>query len=155
MDANYTKRYYYSLEPSYIFLKEEDTYATARGPGYTDCYERYDGPPGRDFRLDSVSIIVPKTAAQGKPWVLTGDAIERDSTVEQALLAKGYHIVNVRPMERRRWDDTYKLLVDQWILEQAGVERDRAEGRRSLRLGGCKPGQGLLHLCPESATCTV
>ena len=111
LGANYTKRYYYSIEPSYIFLKEENTYATARGPGYTDCYERYDGPPGRDFRLDNVSIIVPKTAAQGKPWVLTGDAIARDSTVEQALLAKGYHIVNV-PMERRRWDDTYKLLVD-------------------------------------------
>ena len=52
------------------------------------------------FRMDGMSIIVPKTAAQGKPWVLTGDAIARDSTVEQALLAKGYHIVNVRPMER-------------------------------------------------------
>jgi pimeloyl-ACP methyl ester carboxylesterase len=42
--------------------------------------------------------------------ILFGQA-PRDSTVEQALLAKGYHIVNVA-MERRRWDDTYKLLVD-------------------------------------------
>jgi hypothetical protein len=58
-----------------------------------------------------MSIIVPKTVTQGRPWVLTGDALERDSTVEQALLAKGYHIVIVG-MERRRWDDTYKLLVD-------------------------------------------
>ena len=83
LGANYTKTYYYSLEPSYIFLKEENTYATARGPGYTECYDRYDGPPGANFRLDAVSIIVPKTAAPGKPWVLTGDAVERDSTVEQ------------------------------------------------------------------------
>jgi len=35
----------------------------------------------------------------------------RDSTVEQALLAKGYHIVIV-PMAQKRWDDAYKLLVD-------------------------------------------
>ena len=111
VDANYTKRYYYSLEPSYIFLKEENTYATARGPGYTECYDRYDANNPGTFRLDAVSIIVPKTAAQGKPWILTGDAIDRDSTVEQALLAKGYHIVNV-PMERKQWDDTYRLLAD-------------------------------------------
>jgi len=111
VNANYTKRYYYSLEPSYIFLKEENTYATARGPGYTECYDRYDASIGANFRVDSMSIIVPKTVAQGKPWVLTGDAIERDSTVEQALLAKGYHIVNVG-MEKKRWGDTYKLLVD-------------------------------------------
>ena len=58
-----------------------------------------------------MSIIVPKTVAQGKPWVLTGDPIERDSTVEQALLANGYHIVTIG-MEKKRWDGTYKLLVD-------------------------------------------
>ena len=111
LGANYAKRYYYSLTPSYIFLKEENTYATARGPGYTECYDRYDASLGANFRVDNVSIIAPKTVAQGKPWVFTGDAIERDSTVEQALLAKGFHIVIV-PMEQKRWDDTYKLLVD-------------------------------------------
>jgi hypothetical protein len=63
------------------------------------------------FRLDGISIIVPKTVAQGKPWLFTGDPIDRNSTVEQALLAKGYHIVIV-PMEQKRWDNTYKLLVD-------------------------------------------
>ncbi len=43
VDANDTKRHYYSLEPSRINLKEEDTYCTARGPGFTECYDLYAG----------------------------------------------------------------------------------------------------------------
>ena len=112
VNSTYAKGYYYSLEPSYIYLKEEDTYATARGPGFTECYDRYDANNPGTFSLDAMSIIVPKTVAQGKPWVFTGDPIEKNSTVEQALLAKGYHIVIVPGMEQKRWDDTYKLLVD-------------------------------------------
>jgi pimeloyl-ACP methyl ester carboxylesterase len=63
-----------------------------------------------------MSIIVPKTVAPGKPWVFMGDPIERDATVEQALLAKGYHIVIVAAegpgMVKKTWDDIYKRLVD-------------------------------------------
>jgi hypothetical protein len=63
-----------------------------------------------------MSIVVPQNPAPGKPWVFMGDPIERDATVEQALLAKGYHIVIV-PLEgtgmvQKQWDDIYKLLVD-------------------------------------------
>ena len=63
-----------------------------------------------------MAVIVPKTVAPGKPWVFMGDPIERDATVEQALLAKGYHIVIV-PLEgtgmvRKQWDNIYKRLVD-------------------------------------------
>jgi hypothetical protein len=43
--------------------------------------------------------------------MFTGDLMERDSTVEPALLAKGYHIVIARlgggGAEQQRWDDTY------------------------------------------------
>ena len=116
VDATFTKGYYYSLEPSFIYLKEEDTYATARGPGFTECYDRYDGPTSGKFRMGGISIIVPKTVAPGKPWVFTGDPIERDATVEQALLAKGYHILIVSPLgsglTQKQWNDAYKLLVD-------------------------------------------
>jgi hypothetical protein len=115
-EKNYMKRYYYSLEPSRIYLKEEGTYATARGPGFTECYDRYDANNPGTFRSDSISIIVPKTVATGKPWLFTADLIQRDSTIEQALLAKGYHIVIARlggsGAEQKRWDDTYKLMVD-------------------------------------------
>src|SRR4029077_2795712 len=57
-----------------------------------------------------------KTVAAGKPWVFTGDPIERDATVEQALLAKGYHVLIVSPLgggfTQKQWNDAYKLLVD-------------------------------------------
>src|ERR1700686_1543815 len=116
VDANFAKGYYYSLEPSFIYLKEEDTYATARGPGFTECYDRYDGGTSGKFKMGGMSIVVPKKVAPGKPWVFTGDAIERDATVEQALLAKGYHILIVSPMgsgmTQKQWNDAYKLLVD-------------------------------------------
>jgi len=115
-DERFAKGYYYSLEPSFIYLKEEDTYATARGPGFTECYDRYDGGTSGTFRTGGMSIIVPKTLAPGIPWVFTGDPIERDATVEQALLAKGYHIVILSPagsgISRKQWDDAYKILVD-------------------------------------------
>jgi len=116
VDATFTKGYYYSLEPSFISLKEEDSYATARGPGFTECYDRYDGGASGTFRTGGMAIIVPKTVAPGKPWVFMGDPIERDATVEQALLAKGYHIVIVAAegpgMVQKTWDDIYKRLVD-------------------------------------------
>jgi hypothetical protein len=116
VDATWRKRYYYSLEPKYIFLKEENSYAKARGPGFTACYDRYDSSTSGKFKTGGVSIVVPKAVATGKPWVLTGDALERDATIEQALLEKGYHILIVSPLgsgfTHKQWDDTYKLLVD-------------------------------------------
>ena len=51
VDEKFAKGYYYSLEPSFIYLKEEDTYATARGPGFTECYDRYDGPTSGKFKI--------------------------------------------------------------------------------------------------------
>jgi acetyl esterase/lipase len=116
VDATYTKAYYYSLEPRFIYLKEENSYATARGPGYTECYDRYDSPTSGKFKTGGFSIVVPKKVAPGKPWVFTGDALERDATVEQALLAKGYHILIISPLgsgfTQKQWNDAYKLLVD-------------------------------------------
>ena len=40
-----------------------------------------------------VSVIVPKAAAPGKPWVFRGDFVTRDAAVDLALLGKGFHIV--------------------------------------------------------------
>ena len=38
VDGTFAKTYYYSLENSYIYLPEEQIYATCRGPEYTPCY---------------------------------------------------------------------------------------------------------------------
>ena len=62
--------------------------------------------------MGGMSIIVPKTVARENPGCSPGDPIERDATVEQALLAKGYHILIVSPMgsgfTQKQWDDAYQ-----------------------------------------------
>src|SRR5438128_180610 len=50
VDSTFTKGHFYSLDNSFIYLKEEDTYATARGPGFVPSYDRYDGPTSGNFR---------------------------------------------------------------------------------------------------------
>jgi pimeloyl-ACP methyl ester carboxylesterase len=145
VDANFTKGYYYSLEPSYIYLKEEDTYATARGPGFTECYDRYDGGASGIFRTGGMAIIVPKTVAPGTPWVFMGDPIERDATVEQALLAKGYHIVIVAAegpgMMQKTWDDIYKLLVDSGFSSKPVLKGTGAKAGEAYAWAVANPGR--------------
>ena len=41
----------------------------------------------------TTSVIVPNTVAPGMPWVYRAGFVFRDATVDQGLLAKGFHIV--------------------------------------------------------------
>jgi NADP-dependent 3-hydroxy acid dehydrogenase YdfG/pimeloyl-ACP methyl ester carboxylesterase len=131
-DQNFTKSYYYSLDPSFIYLKEEQTYATARGPGFTESYDRYDANRSSTFRSGGMAIIVPRTVAPGKPWVFRADAIDRSATVDQALLAKGFHIVTPPLTEQsgtvqQQWDDTYTTLVDNGFSRKPVMEGTGAD----------------------------
>ena len=131
VDSTFKKSYYYSLENTYRYLKEEDTYATCHGPGYTPVYDRYDLKSKTRFGVSTAVIIVPNNPAPGKPWVFRADRINRDALVDQALLAKGYYIV-VTPLTdqsgavKERWDALYKMLTDHGfskkpVLEGTGV----------------------------------
>jgi pimeloyl-ACP methyl ester carboxylesterase len=126
-DSTFTKSYYYSLEPSFIYLKEEQTYATARGPGFTESYDRYDAAPTGNFKAAGMAIVVPRNVAPGKPWVFRANAIDRNATVDLALLAKGFHIVTPplsaqSGMLQRQWDETYKTLVDNGFSKKPVLE---------------------------------
>src|SRR5260370_4083328 len=127
VDAGFTKSYYYSPEPSYIYLPEERTYATARGPGFTESYDRYDAARSGTFRSAGMAIVVPRNVAPGKPWVFRADAIDRNATVDQELLAKGFHIVTPpltaqSGMVQQQWDETYKILVDNGFSRRPVME---------------------------------
>jgi len=133
---NFMKSYYYSLVSSYSYLKEEKTYVTCRGPGFTECYDRYDAKTDSQWGLTGMAVIVPKATAPGKPWVFRADPIGRDAAVDQVLLARGFHIV-VAPLVaqagpvRQQWDATYKLLVDHGfsrkpVMEGAGTAAGEA-----------------------------
>ncbi len=133
----FTKSSYYSFENSYQYLKEEKTYATCRGPSFTDCFDRYDVRSDSQWGITAMTVIVPKTPAPGKPWVFQADRIGREATVvDLALLAKGYHIVAPPVLAqsgplREQWDAVYKLLTDHGfstkpVMEGAGTAAGEA-----------------------------
>jgi hypothetical protein len=80
-----------------------------------------------------MAIVVPKEPVQGKPWVFRADAIDRNSTVDLALLAKGYHIVTPpltaqAGMVQQQWDETYKTMVDNGFSKTPAMEATGAKG---------------------------
>ena len=89
--TRFTRSSYYSTASLCENFPSEGIYVTLRGPLFTECYARY------QIELPLVegltTIIAPKTAAPGKPWVFRADLVGRDAVVDQALMAKGFHIV--------------------------------------------------------------
>ena len=131
VDTSFMKSYYYGHESSYIYLKDEDTYATTRGPGFTPCYIRYDVKTQSQWGITGMAVIVPNIIAPGKPWVFRYGTIDENASVDRALLAKGFHIV-IAPLTggsgatKEEWDATYKFFTNHGfskkpILEGAGA----------------------------------
>jgi hypothetical protein len=64
-----------------------------------------------------INVIEPKTTAPGKPWVFRADFVDRDATVDLALLAKGFHIVtgpmpyNADGPSLAHWNAVYQHLT--------------------------------------------
>jgi hypothetical protein len=113
--ARFTRTSYYSTASAYRNFPAEGTYITLRGPLFTECYDRYQFDlPGIE---GTITVIAPKTAALGHPWVFRADFVDRDAVVDQALLAKGYHIVtgavpyNADGPIVDKWNDIYKYLT--------------------------------------------
>jgi pimeloyl-ACP methyl ester carboxylesterase len=138
-DSTYTKTHYYSLENSYLYLKEEDTYATVCGPGYVPSYDRYSrngsSSPPANFEADDMSIVVPQKPAPGKLWVFHPSFLERDSAVAMALLAKGYYIV-LPPISgpgavQKQWDEVYQRMVDNGFATKVVMEGTGAKAGES------------------------
>jgi pimeloyl-ACP methyl ester carboxylesterase len=116
LSGRMTKSSFYSIENFYREFPTEGMWVTCRGPWFTDCHDRY------SFELAGVegpiTVIVPKTAAPGKPWVFRADFVPRDSVVDLALLTKGFHIVtgpvpfNADGPSLTHWNAVYKHFVD-------------------------------------------
>src|SRR5207247_6446303 len=124
----FIKSYYYSLESTNLWLAEEKTYANCRGPGFVECYDRYDEKTSSQWGVTGLAVIVPRLVAPGKPWVFRADAITRDAVVDQALLARGFHIV-IPPLTaqsgavRTQWHAAYQLIREHGSSKSPVVER--------------------------------
>lgn len=125
----FTRTSFYSLAGAYLDFPTEGTRVTCRGPLFTECYDRY------AFELKGVEggidVIVPKTAAQGKPWVFRAGYVDRDAVIDLALLTEGFHIVtapvpyNADGPLRPHWDAVYRHLTSHGfsakpVMEGAG-----------------------------------
>ena len=115
-EDQFIKSYYYSLESTNIWLAEEKTYANCRGPGFVECYDRYDERTASRWGVTGLAVIAPKSDAPGKPWVFRADAITRDAVIDQALLARGFHIVipaltAQSGAVRTQWNAAYELMT--------------------------------------------
>ena len=130
----FEKSYYYSYNNSCRLCQPENTYATCRGPLFTDCYERYDVKTSSTWGITGMTIILPKKAAPGRPWIFKADRIGREAeTVDVALLAKGFAIVAAPVTEqagplRKQWDEVYRLLTGQGYSSKPAMEGVGAGG---------------------------
>jgi len=127
VDDTYIKSYYYSLESTNLYLQEEKTCANCRGPGFTPCYERYDAKTKSPWGVTGLTIIVPTIVAPGKPWVFRADAIRRDAVIDQALLARGFHVVipaltaQSGPVSTQ-WNNAYQLMAEHGFAKKPVME---------------------------------
>jgi hypothetical protein len=126
-DEKFIRSYYYSLESTNVWLEEEKTYANCRGPGFVECYDRYDEKTSSQWGVTGLAVIVPKTVARGKPWVFRADAITRDAAIDQALLAHGFHII-IPPLTaqsgavRTQWNNAYQLMTGHGFAKKPVLE---------------------------------
>jgi hypothetical protein len=126
----FTKTSFYSAENSYRNFPQEGAYITCRGPMFTPCYDRYQFNIN-NFSGAGLTVIAPKTAAPGNPWVFRADFVDRSQTVDLALLAKGFYIVtgpvpyDVGPVQAQ-WNATYKYLTGHGFSKKPVMEGDGA-----------------------------
>jgi hypothetical protein len=124
--AMFARTSYYSIENFYRDYQDEGTHITCRGPLFTACYDRYEfnvrGTPM------TTNVIVPNTAAAGMPWVYRAGFVFRDAKVDQALLAKGFHIVtgpvgtDVDGPLVKDWDTVYEHLTGYGFSKKVVME---------------------------------
>ena len=83
----FRKNSYYSTASSYQNFPGEGTYITCR-PLFNECYDRY------EIELPNVeaftTVIVPKVAAPGNPWVFRADFVGRDEWSTRHCSPRGF-----------------------------------------------------------------
>jgi hypothetical protein len=115
LGKTFTRSSYYGAQCSYRDFPTEKTHVTCRGPWFVPCYDRYESKVAGV--RPSVTVIVPRKSAKGTPWVFRADLVGPDSAVDQALLARGFHVVTGPvPYDAdgpilKEWQAVYKHLV--------------------------------------------
>ncbi len=113
LPERYTKSWYYGTEPAYSYLESQPAWISTWGPRFGGAYRKYFFNVERISRL---TVYAPAKPAPGMPWVYRSDVLDGASTVDLALLERGFHIVvgptttSIGPVAEE-WDRLYEYLV--------------------------------------------
>jgi pimeloyl-ACP methyl ester carboxylesterase len=104
--------------------------ATRPAAAFYGKKSQWDGFDRFDFDCDGkpATVVAPKQAADGKPWLWRGEFFGAFATVDQALLEKGWHVAYLNcantfgsPETMAHWAVLYKLLTEQHGLSKKPV----------------------------------
>ena len=94
--------------------------------GFTSARDMGSLPEAVTSTRAACRSVAPQKPAPGKPWVFHPSPLERDSAVDLALLAKGYHIVlppiTGQGYSEKEWDEIYKRMVDNGFAKKVVME---------------------------------
>lgn len=124
--AKFIKSSYYGEQNFYREFPGEGVWVTCRGPGFVESYSRI------QFAISGVegniTVVVPTKPAASQPWVFRSDLLERDASVDQQLLAKGFHVVtgpvtyNADGPILPQWNAVYQYLVERGFSKKPILE---------------------------------
>lgn len=89
------------------------------------------------FQFDGVKsyLVVPKEAAEGKPWVWRARFFGHEPQTDKALLERGFHVAYVdvaglfgAPKAVHRWNQFYKLLTEEHGFSKKPVLEGMSRG---------------------------
>jgi pimeloyl-ACP methyl ester carboxylesterase len=90
-----------------------------------------------DFAVDGcpTTVVVPRQAAAGKPWIWRAEFFDAFPQVDLALLAKGFHLVYINvgntfgcPDALKHWDVLYRELTEKHGLARKPVLEGLSRG---------------------------
>ncbi|HET6250311.1 MAG TPA: alpha/beta hydrolase [Tepidisphaeraceae bacterium] len=108
----------------------DDTKSTPAPPPFDGKKSQWSGYDRYDFTCDGQAAIVvaPMQAAPGRPWLWRGEFFGAFATVDEALLAKGWHVAYLAcpntfgsPETMRHWEVFYKELTEKYGLSKKPV----------------------------------
>ena len=113
LPQRYTKSWYYGTEPAYSYLESQPAWISTWGPVFGGAYRKYFFNVERVSRL---TVYAPAKPAPGMPWIYRSDVLDGSSSVDLALLERGFHVVvgptttSIGPVAEE-WDRLYEYLV--------------------------------------------
>lgn len=99
--------------------------AIEAGEPFPGVQSTWNGFVRHDFEFEGkkVLVVLPRQAAQGKPWVWHGEFFGHKPVPDVALLGRGFHIVHISfsdqfgsPAAVALWNDLYRELTGKYEL---------------------------------------